>query len=1400
MIKKERYIGTGIDQDTAPDKRKADVYWDAENIRIINNGRSLSIKPIHGSEILIPANLFPDNLNGFCVVGNSEINSNLYLFITNNTGTIDAPNPSPCKNYLIEVTPEGVVSVILSNSSGALNTEYNIPGIYSLTIPEGVTSITVGCYGAGATGMHGSSASGRGGAGGSYAESTLSVTPGQIYTIIVADETLPSSLPDVSVAGNPSAFSFGITDLVKAFGGNADGSSTGDDNIGDIIFNSPSVISGNGSNAGGPIGGLQGTGGAGGDGEAIIDGSAGTYTGGGGGRGVEDIYSPGIYGTGGVGASGAVVISMISTSVSTEGFKLSCQNELDVVANYENEDIIKLYWTDGVQNLKSINVLNPSTNISIIEKTDLLPAQTALVTGGNVKPGNVQYTYSLFNINGAQSIIAPLSRMISVSKPSEGFESTQDTGLSIQLSISVTTNYEYIRIYRVHFLEKDQTPEIRLIVEDKFGSSYSFVDAGNEGISSSSEFELVSIGGRDLVVNTMAVKRNRLFVANYKINNFNPDIDTRAFGHELNSINYRVKNADGSDSAIRTDFSTLIPGKEHDCINFDQIVYGRMKSTSYFGVTGPNVQIRFKAISMTGELARFNYPSLKQGETYRFGIVFYNNYGQPSPAKWVCDYKIPYAEWKESYWPLMTLTSAGQTLATSLGCTKYQIVMVERKEWDRSVISQGFLVPGVRYSDPPATLYDNYYRPYHNVKDLYNVTDAGLVIGTAYTDGKDWHDTDLFYPTEYSEVMFFYSSDTIFENIVDSGTFIVCRGTAKQIDTNNYTLLEQIVGGESTKVKLYNSLQLTGYNPDFSESPTHYLHVITQTGDTKTFKASFFRNYNELDLLSGDTDTYEKVTLSNPSTFLKKEESLSLNSNTRVASNVLDAEDILKDSISGTASLYNKYSGCIALEFSAADWHYLDADWGRFGLLTGPDNIRRIPIVDLCRTLTGQYGGNTYTSKQRNEYLVNGSVRELSFSDVSFDLVDYIGDIYKGPLCVNRVDSENLLKDRTYNIYEHIKITDIENNHNIFCRSDSEYQWINNPNPSINYGLYRIDDNHKLLSAYNQSPNFRKALSVPAFYNEVNMFNSVVQSSAEKFPNEVIDSWLKFPVNENRYLEGVYGSISKLYNFKGEIIVFQENAICLLSINPRIQTQAVDGVNIELGIGAVLYDHKYITTVAGCVDKNTVIDDGTSLFYYDRKTNTINVVEQDKLSTALSVREIMEQHPNQLISAAYHRNTDEVLFVFDNFSMVYNSLIKKFIAKYTHETPVVKKHINFGNKLLFLKPGDGFMEKYASNDVLPSSITYMMCPFPSFEKVFHNLEYRLVGDNFDKLEVTSPYGASGELDLVSYNKFGVYRTHLPRKEMSIERFREIYIFVKLIHEGILDYALDDVTVMFDVKG
>lgn len=204
----------------------------------------------------------------------------------------------------------------------------------TFTVPSGVTSIVVECWGAGGAGGGtgaNNSRGGGGGAGGAYARKTLSVIEGEIYTVTVGGVT--AGAQSAGAAGAPSWF--GDPSLVYAQGGAggaapnggtaAGGTGSAAASIGDVVF-----PGGNGANgtttAGGGGGGGAGSGGAGGSASGITagtgtaeyggNGATGRTTGGNGSAGF--VYGGGGSGayvnnntnrSGGSGAQGLVVVS-----------------------------------------------------------------------------------------------------------------------------------------------------------------------------------------------------------------------------------------------------------------------------------------------------------------------------------------------------------------------------------------------------------------------------------------------------------------------------------------------------------------------------------------------------------------------------------------------------------------------------------------------------------------------------------------------------------------------------------------------------------------------------------------------------------------------------------------------------------------------------------------------------------------------------------------------------------------------------------------------------------------------------------------------------------------------------------------------------------------------------------
>lgn len=224
-----------------------------------------------------------------------------------------------------------ILSGLLVDLSGQSQT-FTSSGTF--TVPAGVTSIVVECWGAGGAGggtTANSSRGGGGGAGGAYARKTISVNEGETYTVTVGGVT--AGAQSAGATGAPSWF--GDPSLVYAQGGAggaapnggtaAGGTGSAAASIGDVVFPGGSGANGTTTASGGGGGGA-GSGGAGGNASGTTagtgtaeyggNGATGRTTGGNGSAGF--IYGGGGSGayvnnntnrTGGSGAQGLVVVS-----------------------------------------------------------------------------------------------------------------------------------------------------------------------------------------------------------------------------------------------------------------------------------------------------------------------------------------------------------------------------------------------------------------------------------------------------------------------------------------------------------------------------------------------------------------------------------------------------------------------------------------------------------------------------------------------------------------------------------------------------------------------------------------------------------------------------------------------------------------------------------------------------------------------------------------------------------------------------------------------------------------------------------------------------------------------------------------------------------------------------------
>ena len=153
--------------------------------------------------------------------------------------------------------------------------------------------------------------------------------------------------------------------------------------------------------------------------------------------------------------------------------------------------------------------------------------------------------------------------------------------------------------------------------------------------------------------------------------------------------------------------------------------------------------------------------SLRRDELYRYGIILYDNYGQPSPVKWIADIRTPNIKEKcfETFVQngvvdnikyecvLKNLGIVFKVNNLPEGCSGYEIVRCSRGFDDIATISQGIVAKSVksRYASDIRQHYETYSSPlYFTIGNYIEGRDAVRVFEQKENEDKDIAEADNF--------------------------------------------------------------------------------------------------------------------------------------------------------------------------------------------------------------------------------------------------------------------------------------------------------------------------------------------------------------------------------------------------------------------------------------------------------------------------------------------------------------------------------------------------------------------------------------------------------------------------------------------------------------------------------
>lgn len=160
---------------------------------------------------------------------------------------------------------------------------------------------------------------------------------------------------------------------------------------------------------------------------------------------------------------------------------------LETLPLYENENIQKVYWVDGIHQPRVINingekqtnadVFNFSRKINLEHSIDV----TKRNSGGKFPAGTVQYAFSYYNKFAQQTRIFDYTPLYYLCPKDRGLAA--DTNSSCSFEIKVTNadkNFDFLRVYSIVRSSANATPSCRLVGDYPTGkNNESVIKIGN---------------------------------------------------------------------------------------------------------------------------------------------------------------------------------------------------------------------------------------------------------------------------------------------------------------------------------------------------------------------------------------------------------------------------------------------------------------------------------------------------------------------------------------------------------------------------------------------------------------------------------------------------------------------------------------------------------------------------------------------------------------------------------------------------------------------------------------------------------------------------------------------------------------------------------------------------------
>lgn len=727
-------------------------------------------------------------------------------------------------------------------------------------------------------------------------------------------------------------------------------------------------------------------------------------------------------------------------------------------------------------------------------------------------------------------------------------------------------------------------------------------------------------------------------------------------------------------------------------------------------------------ISYANPLIASKFASYQRDETYRFGIIFYDQRNIPTPVHWICDIRFPSGDTDGFGAFAVHPDNKSELVARPLGvnfeiknfpdgAVSAEIVRCDRTSSDRTIVAQGMLNNTIYFTgfklpedfDPNESNGTNDIRS-NVIPTCYNVPQW---MGK-YEDNEVKPNTNNYSNRVCNDVKLFVSPETVFNStskVIESGYYIcpVYKSYCAINDTQEFTNTSRIAVDASKLngsdgydaligLRTFSGICLgdkNSYNSNVESVVVKY--YINQSANTALNNQ--FNKYNKIDNYNKFIATVEEAKPAR--TDLPNQDNNGREAFKNTYIDIINGKNYTNNAVGVEVFCIGGINYLIGIDSSEVSGDHLlygGYDSGE-GLLSRGESV--VTMICNIKKNTLQYGGNSYLARSTNAYISCGGY--LSSSDTNVTI--FGGDTFLTNFCYQNasVFTKNDFNEDGRNYHKSVFVyLPVESTINTYMRFDESFMQSYNTylhtNPGTINGVSQDFAMYAYNSCYSVSDGGVNYMNGSTNNNigatEFNRYRIVC--SEQKSAGEAIDSWSKSKFANTLDVDSKYGSMTQLVEYNNQLLALQENALNQISVNERSLISDSNGAALVLGTGGVLNRYDIIITNygAGIINDPSVITSSQNVYWFDNNKNVICSYGQNGfhiLSKEKKVQSFVNSltQVDNLKAISFFNDKDNELWIrLKGNCLVYNEQADQFTSFYTH---IPDFGLRFYDRLVTLK-------------------------------------------------------------------------------------------------------------------